>query len=528
MAEILLLIDRDENRRLLVEWLSEHHEVVSAIDEADPKRSPDLCIMDRISLERHASQLAERKTAAEPVFLPYLLVVAQQQLGKISSEIWSQIDAVVQEGVDELITAPVKKTELHGRIENLLRTRELSVDLRDRNEELRTLNHINAVMRTVNQTLVTAVSREEIEREVCEQLANAPPYRFAWIGEPAVTGRTVEPRTAAGIEEGYLDAGIGIEEDDEPTGEALSTGEARFVRPAEHEDEWAGRALEREYRSIAAIPLRYGETVYGVLGVYSDRDGAFGEDERAVLEELGRTIGHAINAAESKKALFADTVTELRFSFGDTPAPLVALSRSGYGISLEGAVSDDDGDLLEFYAVNGASPVDAFEELSEAAGVEAVRTITERDGETLVELRFSESLLGAFADQGAAVESLEASEGRCSVVATLPQSVAVKAVVEGILTEYPTAELRAQRQTERSGASRGAFRTDLETDLTERQREVLQAAYLSGFFGWPRERTGEEIAESLGITPSTLHQHLRVGERKLLDAFFERDGPPDT
>lgn len=528
MAEILLLIDRDENRRLLIEWLSTQHDVVSSIDEGDPKRSPDLCIMDRVSLERHASQLAERKTAAEPVFLPYLLVVSQQHLGEISSEIWSQIDAVVQEGVDELITAPVKKTELHGRIENLLRTRELSVDLRDRNDELRTLNHINAVMRTVNGALVTAVTREEIEREVCEQLANAPPYRFAWIGEPAVTGRTVEPRTAAGIEGGYLDAGIGIGTGGEPTGEALSTGEAQFVRPQDRDGEWVGDALDREYRSIAAVPLRYGETVYGVLGVYSDRTGAFGGDERAVLEELGRTIGHAINAAESKKALFADTVTELRFVFDDTPAPLVGLSRSGYEVSFEGAVSDDDGGLLEFYAIDGPSSADAIEALSNVTGIETARTITEHDGELLVELRFAESLLATFTDQGATVESLTVSEGRCRVVATLPQSVAVKAVVEGILAAYPTAELRAQRQTERSGTSRGAFRTDLEADLTERQREVLQAAYLSGFFGWPRERTGEEIADSLGITPSTLHQHLRVGERKLLDAFFERDGPADT
>ncbi|MDL5362399.1 helix-turn-helix domain-containing protein [Halalkalicoccus sp. NIPERK01] len=33
------------------------------------------------------------------------------------------------------------------------------------------------------------------------------------------------------------------------------------------------------------------------------------------------------------------------------------------------------------------------------------------------------------------------------------------------------------------------------------------------------------IAASLGITPSTLHQHLRVAERKHLDAVFARPGP---
>lgn len=398
MAEILLLIDRDENRRLLSEWLSTEHDVVREISGDDPDRSPDLCIMDRVSLERHATQLVERKTAAEPVFLPYLLVVSQQHLGEISAEIWTQIDAVVHDGVDELITAPVKKTELHGRIESLLRTRSLSLTLRDRNDELRTLNHINAVIRTVNGTLVTAITREEIEREVCEQLADAPPYRFAWIGEPAVTGRTVEPRTAAGIEEGYLDSPISLGRKTEPTGSVLAEGEPRFVRPEQFDGTWAEAAIEREYRAVAAIPLLYGETVYGVLGIYSDRVDAFGEEERAVLDELGRTIGHAINAAESKKALFADTVTELRFTFEGTPEPLVELSREGYALSLEGAVSDNEGGLIEFYAIDGPAPADALDALSAATSVETARFITERDEEALLELRFGQSLLAAFAD----------------------------------------------------------------------------------------------------------------------------------
>ncbi|MFC6903622.1 bacterio-opsin activator domain-containing protein [Halalkalicoccus tibetensis] len=519
MAEILLLIDREENRRLLDEWLSDGHEVVGSIP--DDIRSPDLCIMDQCSLQRHEAALASRKDAVEPVFLPFLLVVSRQQLGEISTEVWSRVDAVVQEGVDELITAPVKKTELHGRIESLLRTRELSLDLRDRNDELRTLNHINAAIRSVNGALVTAVTREGIEREVCEQLAEAPPYRFAWIGERAVTGGAIEPRTAAGVEEGYLDAPVRLD-GTEPTGAALADGEARFVRPDRADGEWGGAALEREYRAVAAIPLTYGETVYGVLGVYSDREGAFSDGERAVLEELGGTIGHAIDAARSKRALFADTVTELRFGFDGTPAPLVALSNDGHDVSFEGTVADNDGDLLEFYGIEGFDEA-VRDRLADDPAIGGLRVVGDDDGATLVELRVADSLLAEFADQGATVESLEISGGECRVVVTLSRSVAVRTVVEGILAGHPDGELRAQRQVERSGTTRRAFRAALETNLTERQREVLRAAYLSGFFGWPRESTGEEVAESLGITPSTLHQHLRVAERKLLDAFFDHE-----
>lgn len=326
---------------------------------------------------------------------------------------------------------------------------------------------------------------------------------------------------------GYLDVSIPIGTDGEPTGETLSTGESRFVRPGEREAEWAESALDREYRSIAAIPLVYGETVYGVLGIYSDRTEAFGRDERAVLDELGRTIGHAINAAESKKALVADTVTELRFEFADTPEPLITLSEDGHEVSLEGTVSDEHGGVLEFYGIEGDTEA-ALDRLSSSPAVESARVVTDGTEAALVELHMGDSLLAEFADQGATVESLLVSEGACRLVVTLPQSVAVRAVVEGILANHPDGELRARRQVERTGTNRQAFRAVLEADLTERQREVLQAAYLSGFFGWPRESTGEEIAASLGITPSTLHQHLRVAERKLLDAFFDRNDPLDT
>jgi predicted DNA binding protein len=56
--------------------------------------------------------------------------------------------------------------------------------------------------------------------------------------------------------------------------------------------------------------------------------------------------------------------------------------------------------------------------------------------------------------------------------------------------------------------------------LTDRQREVVEIAYHSGFFEWPRDSTGEEIAETLGVSPPTVHKHLRAAERKLLAAIL--------
>jgi predicted DNA binding protein len=49
---------------------------------------------------------------------------------------------------------------------------------------------------------------------------------------------------------------------------------------------------------------------------------------------------------------------------------------------------------------------------------------------------------------------------------------------------------------------------------------VLEAAFFAGYFEWPRDVSGEDLAESLGVSSPTFHQHLRNAQRKLLDAVL--------
>jgi predicted DNA binding protein len=58
-------------------------------------------------------------------------------------------------------------------------------------------------------------------------------------------------------------------------------------------------------------------------------------------------------------------------------------------------------------------------------------------------------------------------------------------------------------------------------ELTDRQRAALEAAYYAGFFEWPREHSGESVADSLGVSPPTFHQHIRAAENKVMQAFLE-------
>jgi len=73
-------------------------------------------------------------------------------------------------------------------------------------------------------------------------------------------------------------------------------------------------------------------------------------------------------------------------------------------------------------------------------------------------------------------------------------------------------------------------RSQLQGELTDRQLEALRTAYVGGFFEWPRENTGEEIAELMGVSQTTFLQHLRTAQRKtlslLLDGWTTRAAGP--
>ena len=55
--------------------------------------------------------------------------------------------------------------------------------------------------------------------------------------------------------------------------------------------------------------------------------------------------------------------------------------------------------------------------------------------------------------------------------------------------------------------------------LTERQREILEAAVESGYYEEPRGATHEEIARKVGVSAGTVGEHLRKVEEKVLSSL---------
>ncbi|MFC4247905.1 helix-turn-helix domain-containing protein [Natribaculum luteum] len=63
--------------------------------------------------------------------------------------------------------------------------------------------------------------------------------------------------------------------------------------------------------------------------------------------------------------------------------------------------------------------------------------------------------------------------------------------------------------------NRVASRSD---ELSGRQREVFELARKRNYYSWPREVTTRELADELDISKTTLLEHLRKAEAKLLNS----------
>lgn len=397
-------------------------------------------------------------------------------------------------------------------------------------ERLAALNELNDVFRGITRAIIGKSTREAIERVVCERLAAADSYQFAWIGDVNVADETVELREKAGVS-GYLDdVTISVDPDSDlsggPTGRALRTGETQTTRRVAADDQyepWREYADEYDFTASAAVPIVHENTVYGVLNVYTSRRDAFEDQERAVVSQLGRIVGHAISATERKRALLGDEVVEVEFRIEDVFADLDVPDSEHGPIRMEGVVPLGDGEFVVYgtASTDARSHVEALaESLPHWTGV----TFSDGEEEAGLELRLSDPpVLTAVASLGGSVEEAVFEGGDYRMALHISPSMDVENVSSIVHDAYPSAELVAHRQISRTHYTADRIQAVLDESLTDRQHTALRAAHHSGFFGWPREVSGEELAASLDVAAPTFFQHLRKAEAKVFDELFATD-----
>ena len=425
---------------------------------------------------------------------------------------------------DREVRDPAALDELTDRVRELRAERES--EIRERERQLERTRRINGLLREVDRGLVDANTRADIVETVCDSFV-ASPYDGAWVARYDGAVGSVECEAAG--ESVASPFGRADDPDDGPAVDpetvvlrAIDTRapSTAAVGPSAAAAVLADPDPADADRTLVAVPIDYRETVYGALAVYVRGDVT--DEEVSMLEEVGETVGNGINGAESKRLLYGDNAVELEFEHTDTGDVLVDLSREfGSTVRLEGITPADDGVVTCFLVVEDADPEAVLGSVAALDAVASARLVSEEADGTLFELGLTDAAaVVTLVELGAKVESFVATGGEGRLVIRAPAGSDLRTFTLGVQSPFPDVSVVAKREIDNEVQSTSSFRRQLEEKLTDRQRDVMEAALASGYFEWPRGSTAEEVASSLGIAAPTFHEHLRAGERKLIESFF--------
>ncbi|WP_256300755.1 bacterio-opsin activator domain-containing protein [Haloarchaeobius salinus] len=411
------------------------------------------------------------------------------------------------------------------------RLREQDRTLQRKNDQLTALNRINETIREIDQALVQAETRDAVDHTVCELLTDDDRFAFAWVGTVDRATGTVTPRAWDGAEQGYLDSRTFTvdETGGEPVGRTAAAGETTTVSNVAaglRDEPWRTDALARDYLSVLSIPLVYNDLTHGVLTVYADSRAAFDDTARAVLSELGETIASALSALERKNALLSTSMTRVEFDIADDAFVLSRLARAAdCTISYRGGVQQTTEGSFVFARFEDASVSAVVEAADDLVAIEGVQTVSDDGASGVVRLRLSQPFLALeLADHGAVFREATTTPETTTLVVDVPNGIDVRTVTQLVRETFSGVELRS-RQTLENVDERDLYATFLD-EVTDRQLEVAQTAYFSGFFESPRDSSGQAVAETLDISSTAFYRHVRTVERKLFAMLFEEGTRP--
>jgi signal transduction histidine kinase/DNA-binding NarL/FixJ family response regulator len=210
---------------------------------------------------------------------------------------------------DDVLLRQARATEPYGYLTKPVREQELRATLEIalyKHQMDQTLKHLHQVLRAV-RNINRLITREQDTRrlldEACHILVQTRGYLLAWIGQTQEDGKRVLPVARAGEGIDYLES-VTIPWDEsengqEAIGAAIRTRQSVVCQEIATDPRctpWREAAVARGYASLAAVPMRHGERLFGVLCVYAQRPQAFDEEEVGLLEEVASDLAFALQS----------------------------------------------------------------------------------------------------------------------------------------------------------------------------------------------------------------------------------------
>lgn len=184
-------------------------------------------------------------------------------------------------------------------------------------------------------------------------------------------------------------------------------------------------------------------------------------------------------------------------------------------ISWSANLSDDEGGMVENFTlgINGSK-----KELTRKPSKEML--VSQYD--ISHEIQFNSQQIESFHSIiesviGQEVSKIRLRDDHIEVHFDVENSVEISTILDELKQKYQQVSL-----VKTSGGDEGGSRRRINlSGLTPKQRKVLEKAFEMGYFKYPKESNATEVAEELGISRSTLSEHLSAAQMKIGNQVFD-------
>ena len=214
-----------------------------------------------------------------------------------------------------------------------------------------------------SQAIVHSRSEAELFEQICRIAVKSAGLVMAWIGLIDPASQMVRPVKVCADASGYLGAiQISIEASTPygrgPTGTAIRERRPMWCQTFDDitMDPWREGLKRAGCHSLAALPLYRHGVAIGALGLYAGTPHFFGQEARALLEEIAADVSYALDnltrVAQQKEAerLLRDNDFAARLAVDNTRSALKQLEQQKYALDQHAIVAIVDVKGLITYA----------------------------------------------------------------------------------------------------------------------------------------------------------------------------------
>ncbi len=374
----------------------------------------------------------------------------------------------------------------------------------------------------LQRRIAESETRESLETAACEELAAIDRIACVWVGRPQASDTDLSPIAAAGCGRGYLDSVETSDDETLPAQQAASRRESVTIPSIAQKVQchnWAKEAISRGFGSVTSVPLVYDGVLYGVLTVYAEQEAAFNEIFEDLLTDSASLLVNHAQVLDQRRFESSDEFVDLEFEISDPNCLLHTLAvQTDSTLRLDTVAETTDTAARVLVTVLAGDAERVHDEATELTDITEAAWFGKTDHQQLVLTVQKPFLASDVRKHSGRLVDLVADGTVAKVRIEIPAGVSERPVLETLTNHFDGIDLVSKQQT--LSTDRREMQPP-ERLLTDRQFQILKAAYYGGYYETPREITGEELADNFDISSPVVYDHLQSSHRALLKSVFE-------